>query len=105
MVRSLRLRGRGSVLMNTAVRVGIEPHLAQPAQTRSLQGPKKRAKTDRIDAGHLRDLLVIERLTESWIAPDHIQEIRTLIRMRHSMIEECTAHLQRIHAQLFHNCY
>lgn len=86
-------------------RAGVEPHLAEPAETKSMQGPKKRAKTDRLDAAHLRDLLVMDRLPESWIPPEHIQEIRTLIRMRHSMIEERTAHQQRIHAQLFHNGY
>src|SRR5215208_238291 len=86
-------------------RAGIEPHLAEPAETKSLQGRKKRAKTDRLDAGHLRDLMVIDRLPESWIPPDHIQEIRTLMRFRHSLIEERTTHMQRIHAQLFHNGY
>jgi transposase len=86
-------------------RAGVEPHLAEPAETKSLQGRKKRAKTDRLDAGHLRDLMVIERLPESWIPPEHIQEIRTLMRLRHSMIEERTTHKQRIHAQLFHNGY
>ena len=86
-------------------RAGVEPHLAEPAETRSLQGRKKRAKTDRLDAAHLRDLMVIERLPESWIPPDHIQEIRTLMRLRHSLIEERTSHKQRIHAQLFHNGY
>lgn len=77
-------------------RAGIEPHLAEPAETRSLQGRKKRAKTDRLDAGHLRDLMVIEGLAESWIPPHHIQEIRTLMRLRHSLIEERTTHKQRI---------
>jgi hypothetical protein len=49
---------------------------------------------------------VIDRLPESWIPPDHIhQEIRTLMRLRHSLIEERTTHKQRIHAQLFHNGY
>lgn len=86
-------------------RAGIEPHLAEPAETKSLQGRKKRAKTDRLDAGHLRDLLVIDHLPESWIPPDHIQEIRTLVRLRHSLIEERTTHKQRIHSQLFHNGY
>jgi transposase len=86
-------------------RAGIEPHLAEPAETKSLQGRKKRAKTDRLDAGHLRDLMVIDRLPESWIPPDHIQQIRTLMRLRHSLIEERTTHKQRIHAQLFHNGY
>jgi transposase len=86
-------------------RAGIEPHLAEPAETKSLQGRKKRAKTDRLDAGHLRDLMVIDRLPESWIPPDHIQQIRTLMRLRHSLIEERTTHKKRIHAQLFHNGY
>jgi transposase len=48
-------------------------------------------------------LLVIERLPESWVPPEHIQKIRTLMRLRHSMVEERSAYLQRIHAQLFHN--
>jgi transposase len=86
-------------------RAGIEPHLAEPTETKSLQGRKKRAKTDRLDAGHLRDLMMIGRLPESWIPPDHIQEIRTLMRLRHSLIEERTTHKQRIHSQLFHNGY
>lgn len=84
-------------------RAGIEPHLAEPADTKALQGRKKRAKTDRIDASHLRELLLIERLPESWVPPEHIQEIRTLMRLRHTMIEERAAYQQRIHAQLFHN--
>ncbi len=84
-------------------RAGIEPHLAEPADTKALQGRKKRAKTDRIDARHLRELLVIERLPESWVPPEHVQEIRTLMRLRHTMIEERAAYQQRIHAQLFHN--
>src|SRR5918992_1117499 len=84
-------------------KAGIEPHLAEPADTRALQGRKKRAKTDRLDARHLRELLVIERLPESWVPPEHIQEIRTLMRLRHTMVEERSAYLQRIHAQLFHN--
>lgn len=84
-------------------RAGCEARLAEPADTKALQGRKKRAKTDRIDAKHLRDLLMIERLPESWVPPEHVQEIRTLTRMRHGMVEERSAHLQRIHAQLFHN--
>jgi transposase len=84
-------------------RAGIEAHLAEPADTKALQGRKKRAKTDRIDARHLRELLVIDRLPESWVPPEHIQEIRTLMRLRHTMIEERAAYQQRIHAQLFHN--
>lgn len=86
-------------------RAGIEAHLAEPADTKALRGRKKRAKTDRLDARHLRELLLIGRLPESWIAPSHIQELRTLVRLRKSLVEDRTAWQQRIHAQLFHNGY
>jgi len=50
-------------------RVGADAHLAEPAQTSGLKGKKQRAKTDWADARHLRELLLIGRLPESWIAP------------------------------------
>jgi len=49
--------------------VGAVAHLAEAAQTSALRGNKKRAKTDRSDARHLRELLMTERLPESWIPP------------------------------------
>src|SRR6195952_1248772 len=36
---------------------GIEAHLAEPADTAAARGQKRRAKTDRLDARHLRGLL------------------------------------------------
>jgi transposase len=84
-------------------RAGLRAHLAEPADTRALRGPKRRAKTDRQDARHLRDLLHQGRLPESWIPPTHIQEARTLIRLRQSLVEERTAWQQRIHAVAFHH--
>jgi len=57
-------------------RVGAEVHLAEPAETAGLREPKKRAKGDRADARHLRELLMIKRLPESWIPPDHILDLR-----------------------------
>ena len=86
-------------------RAGCEAHLAEPAETRTLRGKKKRAKTDRLDARHLRELLHQGRLPESWIPPSHIQDLRTLVRMRKTLVDERTAYLQRIHAQLFHHGY
>ena len=47
--------------------VGGRAHLAEPAQTSALRGPKKRAKSDRADARHQRELLMLARLPESWI--------------------------------------
>jgi transposase len=36
--------------------VGGRVHLAEPAETSALRGNKKRAKSDRADARHLREL-------------------------------------------------
>jgi hypothetical protein len=45
--------------------VGAGVHLAEPAETSGLRGPKRRAKTDGADARHLRELLMLQRLPES----------------------------------------
>src|SRR3954462_6571905 len=70
-------------------RVGAGVHLAEPAETAGLRGPKKRAKGDRADARHLRELLMIKRLPESWIPPDHnILDLRARVRLRHTLCEQ-----------------
>jgi transposase len=61
-------------------RAGITAHLAEPADTSTLRGPKRRAKTDQADARHLRELLATGRLPESWIPPAQVLEVRTLVR-------------------------
>ena len=62
-------------------RVGAVVRLAEPAETADLRGSKKRAKSDRADARHLRELLMIGRLPESWIPPDHILDLRARVRL------------------------
>jgi transposase len=84
------------------VAAGGTAHLADPAETAGLRGPKKRAKTDRADARLLRTLLLEGRLPESWIPPAHVLEVRTLGRLYCALSEERRAWRQRIHAQLFH---
>lgn len=84
------------------VRAGVEPHLAEPADTATQRGRKKRAKTDRADARLQRELLAGNRLPESWIPPSHVAEVRTLGRLYASLMDERRAWQQRIHAQLFH---
>ena len=59
--------------------VGGRAHLAEPAETSARRGTKKRAKSDRADARHLRELLMIARLPESWIAPDHLLDLRARV--------------------------
>jgi transposase len=81
---------------------GARAHLADPAETAGLRGPKKRAKTDRADARLLRTLLSEGRLPESAIPPTHVLEVRTLGRLYCALVEERRAWQQRIAAQLFH---
>jgi transposase len=84
-------------------RAGIAAHLAEPADTSAARGPKRRAKTDQLDARHLRELLAAGRLPESWIPPTHVLEVRTLVRCSKALTDEHTAWLQRTHATLFHH--
>lgn len=84
------------------IQAGVEPHLAEPADTATLRGRKKRAKTDRADARLLRELLMQHRLPESWIPPAHVQEVRTLGRLYVALMDQRRAWLQRIRATLFH---
>lgn len=83
-------------------RAGAEAVLAEPAETRALRGPKRRAKTDRADARHLRQLLERDGVPQSWVPPTQLQELRVLVRLRHSLAEERRVWLQRVQAQLFH---
>jgi transposase len=83
-------------------RVGIEAHLAEPADTAKERGRKKRAKTDRADARLQRELLAAGRLPESWIPPEHVLELRTQVRLYKALADERKQWMQRIHAALFH---
>ncbi len=84
-------------------RVGAEVHLAEPAEAAALKGKKKRAKTDWADARHLRELLLIGRLPESWIPPAHILDLRARVRTRHLLSHQRTEWQQRMHAVLYHH--
>jgi transposase len=84
-------------------RAGAAVQLAEPADTTAARGPKRRAKTDKRDARHLRDLLLERRLPQAWIAPEHILELPALVRLRKTLVDRRTEWLQRIHAVLFHH--
>ena len=83
--------------------VGAVVHLAEPAETAARRGNKRRAKTDRADARHHRELLLAGRLPESWIPPDHILDLRAQVRLRHTLIEQRSEWQQRIQAVLYHH--
>lgn len=67
-------------------RAGVEVRLAEPAETRMRQDRKRRAKTDKLDARLLCELLMQERLPEAWVAPEHILDLRAKVRLRRSSI-------------------
>jgi len=83
--------------------VGAKVHLAEPAETSALRGPKQHAKSDRADARHLRELLLTGRLPECWIPPDHILDLRAQVRLRHTLVDERGEWQQRIRAVLYHH--
>ena len=83
-------------------RAGITPHLAEPAETAAKRGKKRRAKTDRADARHQRELLIKGDLPESWIPPTHVLEARSRVRLYKDLEEERTSWVQRVHATLYH---
>ena len=84
-------------------RVGAVVHLAEPTETAARRGKKKRAKSDRADARHLRELLMVARLPESWIPPGHILDLRARVRLRHTLSEQRAEWQQRIQAVLYHH--
>jgi transposase len=79
-------------------RAGITALLAEPAETAHQRGPKKRAKTDKADARHLRTLAAEGRVPLSWIPPEQAMELRALLQLYRDLAEEHTAWSQRIHA-------
>src|SRR5215212_2728546 len=84
-------------------RIGAGVHLAEPAETAARRGTKKRAKSDRADARHLRELLMVKRLPESWIPPAHLLDLRARVRLRHTLSEQRSEWQQRIQAVLYHH--
>ena len=109
-----RFAGRGDVtfavegytgwrfVVEELARAGITALLAEPAETAHQRGPKKRAKTDKADARHLRTLVAEGRVPVSWIPPEQVCELRVLLQLYRDLREEHTAWAQRIHATLFH---
>jgi transposase len=83
-------------------RAGITALLAEPAETAHERSPKKRAKTDKADARHLRVLVAEGRVPLSWIPPEQVSELRVLLQLYRDLREEHTAWAQRVHATLFH---
>jgi transposase len=81
---------------------GVQPHLAEPADTSAMRGPKRRAKTDKADAQLLRELLAAGRVPECYIPPSHVLEWRAALELYHDLRLQHTGWAQRVHAVCFH---
>ena len=46
---------------------------------------------------------MVDRLPESWIAPEHILDLRARARLRHTLVDQRGEWQQRIHAVLYHH--
>jgi transposase len=55
------------------------------------------------DARHLRELLMVGRLPESWIPPAHLLDLRARVRLRHTLVDQRREWQQRIQATLYHH--
>jgi transposase len=77
---------------------GFVVTLAHPRGITSMQN--RRAKTDRLDAKELADLLRIGRLASAWIAPPQVRELRELVRYRHKLVHMRAGVKASVHAVL-----
>src|SRR6059036_3523116 len=67
---------------------GFDVRLVDPGQAKALQGRKRRAKTDRLDARWLALLLAKQMLPEAWLPPVEIQELRDRTRLRKALVDD-----------------
>ena len=81
---------------------GIEVRLTDAGQASALQGNRKRAKTDRLDARWLVMLLARDMLPGAWMALEEIQRLRDRTRLRKALTDDHTQWAQRLHAILVH---
>src|SRR5213083_827010 len=68
---------------------GARAHLAEPAAAAALKGRRQHAKTDRLDARHLRELLEAGKLPECWMPPQLVVQTRAKVRLYKDLLDEC----------------
>lgn len=74
----------------------IKVVLANPMQTTN----RKKKKTDTIDARKLARLLKADMISESYVPPIYLREIRALVRHRLSLVRMRTMEKNKVHAIL-----
>ena len=87
----------GKYLSKELMKLNYKIHLINPDKVSIIDGFKK---TDREDSYKLAYLYRINALKEIYIPSEEIENIRTLVRYRHSLGEEITVKKNQIHAIL-----
>ena len=87
----------GKYLSKELMKLNYKIHLINPDKISAIDGFKK---TDREDSYKLAYLYRINALKEIYIPSEEIENIRTLVRYRHSLGEEITVKKNQIHAIL-----
>ena len=87
----------GKYLSKALMKLNYKIHLINPDKISAIDGFKK---TDREDSYKLAYLYRINALKEIYIPSEEIENIRTLVRYRHSLGEEITVKKNQIHAIL-----
>jgi transposase len=80
--------------------LGCNVHLAAPS---SLNWGQRRVKNDERDANDLIDLFRLGRMTEAWIAPPAVRELRELVRYRVKLVQLRTGLKAQLHAVMAKN--
>ena len=87
----------GKYLSKELMKLTYKIHLINPDKVSAIDGYKK---TDREDSYKLAYLYRINALSEIYIPSDEIENIRSLVRYRHSLGEEITLKKNKVHALL-----
>jgi transposase len=81
---------------------GVEVVLVDPGEAAARKGKKRHAKTDRLDARFLLQLLAAGMLPRAWMPPAEIQELRALTRSRKALVDARGGMAERVQALLMH---
>ena len=88
----------GKYLSKELIKLNYKIHLINPSKVPEISNNYK--KTDKEDSLKLAELFRMNALSEIYIPSDEIENIRSLVRCRHSLGEELTLKKNKIHALL-----
>ena len=81
--------------------IGAKVHLAEPARRRRAAGPRSEPRAIRVDARHVRELLMVGRLPESRIPRRTCSSCAPAWRLRHTLVDQRREWQQRLQAVLY----